>query len=56
MANVSTLPSFEEYLQTSYKPDCDFVDDHIEERNVGKFDHNRTQALILAWFMSHEKA
>ena len=56
MANVSTLPSFEEYLQTSYKPDCDFVDDHIEERNVAKFDHNRTQALILAWFMSHEKA
>jgi Uma2 family endonuclease len=47
--------SLEEYLQTSYKPDCDFVDDHIEERNVGKFEHSRVQALLAAWFVGHEK-
>jgi Uma2 family endonuclease len=55
MATSTTLISLEEYLQTSYKPDCDFVDDHLEERNVGKFDHNRIQALALAWFMGQEK-
>jgi len=54
MATSTTLISLEEYLQTSYKPDCDFVDDHIEERNVGKFDHNRMQTLAVAWFVAHE--
>jgi Uma2 family endonuclease len=55
MATSTTLISLEEYLQTSYKPDCDFVDDHIEERNVGKFDHNRMQTLAVAWFVTQEK-
>jgi len=55
MATSTTLISLEEYLQTSYKPDCDFVDDHLEERNVGKFDHNRMQILIAAWFVTQEK-
>lgn len=55
MATATISISLEEYLQTSYKPDCDFVDDHLEERNVGKFDHNRIQALVLQWFMSQEK-
>ena len=55
MATSTTLISLEEYLQTSYKPDCDFVDDHIEERKVGKFDHTRMQILIATWFVSQEK-
>ena len=55
MATIPAVLSLEEYLQTTYKPDCDFVDDHLEERNVGKFEHNRTQALILLWFMNQEK-
>lgn len=55
MATTPALLTLEEYLRTSYRPDCDFVDDHVEERNVGKFDHNRIQALVLAWFMSQEK-
>jgi Uma2 family endonuclease len=55
MATTPAVLTLEEYLQTAYKPDCDFVDDHIEERNVGKFDHNRIQALVLAWFMSQER-
>lgn len=55
MATTPAVLSLEEYLQTVYRPDCDFVDDHIEERNVGKFDHLRVQALLSAWFVSHEK-
>ena len=29
-----------EYLRTSYRPDCDFVDGSVEERNVGEFEHS----------------
>lgn len=54
MATTPAVLSLEEYLRTTYKPDCDFVDDHIEERNVGKFDHNRMQTLAVAWFVAHE--
>jgi Uma2 family endonuclease len=55
MATASTLISIEEYLRTSYHPDCDFVDGLIEERNVGERDHNRLQIVLGAWFLAHEK-
>jgi Uma2 family endonuclease len=56
MATTPALLTIEEYLKTSYRPDCDFVDGEIEERNVGERDHNRTQLLIGAWFLNHESA
>ncbi len=52
----SALLSLEEYLHTSYHPDCDFVDGRLEDRNVGERDHNRTQILLGAWFLAHEAA
>ena len=45
----------EEYLQTSYRPDCDYVDGQIRERNVGKYEHARVQALLARWFGNHEQ-
>ena len=54
-ANPVTLLSIDEYLRTTYRPDCDFVDGEIEERNVGERDHNRIQLLVAAWFLSHER-
>jgi Uma2 family endonuclease len=45
-----TLVTPEEYLATSYRPDCDFVDGVLVERNVGTNDHSSLQAEILAWF------
>jgi Uma2 family endonuclease len=33
----------EEYLASSYEPDCDYVDGHIEERNLGERPHSRLQ-------------
>lgn len=42
--------SLEEYLATSYRPDCDYVDGEIEERNVGEFDHSVVQGLLFALF------
>ncbi len=44
------LISVEEYLASSYDPDCDYVDGHIEERNLGERVHGRLQlrvAIIL---------
>jgi Uma2 family endonuclease len=41
------LISVEEYLASSYKPDCDYVDGHIEERNLGERPHSRLQGRLL---------
>ncbi|MGI8961362.1 MAG: Uma2 family endonuclease [Bryobacteraceae bacterium] len=46
--------SMEEYLNTEYEPDCDYVDGTIEERNVGKNRHSRTQTLLSSWLLMRE--
>jgi Uma2 family endonuclease len=45
-----TLVSVEEYLRTSYRPDCDYVDGAIVERNLGELDHSDLQAEIISYF------
>jgi hypothetical protein len=52
---TGTLISVEEYLATSYRPDCDYVDGRIEERNVGDWDHGSLQAAIAAYFVVRRK-
>jgi Uma2 family endonuclease len=47
-----TLVSVDEYLRTSYDPDCDYVDGAIVERNVGELDHSELQGEIYAYFRS----
>jgi Uma2 family endonuclease len=42
-----TLISVEEYLRTSYRPDCDYVDGEVFERNVGEKDHSTLQKKII---------
>ncbi|HEY6351681.1 MAG TPA: Uma2 family endonuclease [Candidatus Angelobacter sp.] len=46
----STLVSVSEYLKNSYRPDCDYVDGRLEERNVGEHDHAALQAALILWF------
>jgi Uma2 family endonuclease len=46
----------EEYLATSYRPDCDYVDGEIEERNVGEFDHSFLQGLLFRLFYENREA
>jgi Uma2 family endonuclease len=46
--------SISEYLQTTYRPDQEYVDGELLERNVGKWDHARIQALLCMWFGRHE--
>ena len=45
----------EEYLSTSYRPDCDYVDGYIEERNLGEFDHSSLQTAVAVYFGSRQK-
>jgi Uma2 family endonuclease len=46
---TATRVSLEEYLNTSYEPDCDYVDGVLEERNVGMKKHARAQTRLAAW-------
>jgi Uma2 family endonuclease len=41
------LMTVEEYLHTSFRPDCDFVDGEVQERLWGEFDHGRTMSETL---------
>lgn len=54
--SVGTLLSVEEYLHTSFDPDCDFVDGEVVERNVGKRKHAYAQARIAIWFGGNREA
>jgi Uma2 family endonuclease len=50
-----TLISVEEYLATSYRPDCDYVDGEVVERNLGKRDHGWLQAAVTAYFFNRRR-
>lgn len=51
---VATLISLEEYLSTSYRPDRDYLEGEVIERNVGKRKHGCAQAEIAAWFIARK--
>lgn len=56
MSAAAQLPvSVSEYLDSSYRPDCDYVDGIIEERNLGEFDHAAMQRALLRWFLQQER-
>ena len=50
----ATIVSLGEYLDTSYRPDREYIDGELRERNVGKWEHARVQWLLAGWFMNHE--
>jgi Uma2 family endonuclease len=54
--STRTLISLEEYLASSYEPDCDFVDGHTEERNVGERTHSKLQRKLIALLVNHYEA
>jgi len=51
----ATLVSVQEYLATSYRPDRDFVDGELQERNLGELEHSLLQTAIGAWFWVRQK-
>jgi Uma2 family endonuclease len=46
----ATLVSVQEYLSTPYRPDRDFVDGDVQERNLGELEHSLLQTAIATWF------
>jgi Uma2 family endonuclease len=54
MATTVRIP-LTEYLQTTYRPDREYVDGEARVRNVGKWEHARVHWLLAAWFGAHEK-
>ena len=65
LSSISNIPlearsaprfvSEEEYLRTSYRPDCDYIDGRVEERNRGEYDHSRVQFLLVRIFGNQER-
>jgi Uma2 family endonuclease len=53
--STATAVSLHEYLNTSYRPDCDYLDGELLERNVGEWDHSRLQMLLSQYLFSREK-
>jgi Uma2 family endonuclease len=62
---MATLPTHEipptefvsvrEYLTTSYRPDCEYIDGRIEERNLGEYDHGLMQTFLAQLFMNNRQ-
>jgi Uma2 family endonuclease len=55
MATSVQIP-IAEYLETSYRPDREYIDGEIVERNMGSWEHGRVQALLSWWFIQNEPA
>ena len=52
MATIVSIP-VEQYLRTSYRPDCDYVDGEVQERNLGERWHSSVQMMIGVIFGRH---
>lgn len=52
---AATVVSLSEYLETSYRPDCEYVEGELLERNVGEWDHSRLQMLLSNYLCNREK-
>ena len=47
--------SVEQYLNTTYRPDVDYVDGEIEERNLGEFDHADLQSEMITMLRNRQQ-
>ena len=51
---ATTKTSLAEYLSTSYRPDAEYIDGELRERNAGELEHSRMVKAILRWFERFE--
>jgi Uma2 family endonuclease len=52
---TGALVPVEEYLRTTYDPDCDYVDGQVLERNLGERDHSTLQREFILFFGARRK-
>ena len=51
----ATVVPLSQYLATSYRPDCEYLDGELLERNVGEWDHGRLQSMLSSYLCNREK-
>lgn len=51
----AVLVSVEEYLSTTYRPDREYIEGTVLERNVGEYEHSRTQTLLSGYLLNREE-
>ena len=47
-----TLIPVSEYLGHSFRPDCDYIDGELQERNLGELDHSDLQTRLIELLLS----
>jgi Uma2 family endonuclease len=52
---ATTKVSVQEYLGTHYRPDVEYIDGELQERNVGEIEHAEMILAVLAWFLNHKQ-
>jgi Uma2 family endonuclease len=52
---VALIP-VEEYLRTVYRPDCDYVDGEVQERNLGELEHSDLQGELIHFFRARKRS
>jgi Uma2 family endonuclease len=52
---AAALVPVEEYLRTTYRPDCDYVDGEVLERNLGEKDHSDLQSELVHYFRTRRR-
>ncbi|MGH9674790.1 MAG: Uma2 family endonuclease [Bryobacteraceae bacterium] len=50
----AVMISVEEYLATGFRPDAEYLEGSILERNLGEYDHSRCQGRVFALLFSQE--
>ncbi|MEI9977761.1 MAG: Uma2 family endonuclease [Edaphobacter sp.] len=55
MATSALIP-VSEYLATAYRPDCDYVDGELQERNLGERDHSDLQRQLILLLAKFDRA
>jgi Uma2 family endonuclease len=52
MATATFIP-LSEYLATTYRPDCDYIDGEVKERNLGERPHSLLQLILGSMFLAN---
>ncbi|HTA46176.1 MAG TPA: Uma2 family endonuclease [Bryobacteraceae bacterium] len=52
---TANLISVEDYLETSYRPDREYVDGLVVERNLGEYDHSNLQGALTTFLRNRQR-
>jgi Uma2 family endonuclease len=55
MGTTATSVPLEMYLHTAYRPDSEWIEGELRERNVGQFEHSNLQAELITYFRNQRE-